>query len=126
MNWSVDWSWWAKDPRQRELSDRLQGFFESRGMETYGDNWTLDGTPTRDRHSPGLVATNGVASLAATNEARARKFTQALWTLDVPSSRVFRYYDGLLYVMSLLHASGRFQVIHPKRAGQRPSVSRRK
>ncbi len=69
----------------------------------------------RDRHSPGLVATNGVASLAATNEARARKFAEALWNLDVPSSKVFRYYDGLLYLMSLLHASGRFQVIHPKR-----------
>ena len=114
MNWSVDWSWWAKDPRQRELADRLQTFFESRGMETYGDNWKLDGTLVRDRRSPGLVATNGVASLAATNEARARKFTEALWNLDVPSSKVFRYYDGLLYVMSLLHASGRFRVVPPR------------
>ena len=84
-------------------------------METYGDNWKLDGTLIRDRHSPGLVATNGVASLASTDGARARKFTEALWNLDVPSSKVFRYYDGLLYLMSLLHASGRFQVIGPKR-----------
>jgi len=115
MNWSVDWSWWAKDPRQRELSDRLQAFFESQGMETYGDNWTLDGTRLRDRHSPGLVSTDGVASLAATDGERARKFTEALWKLDVPSSQVFRYYDGLLYLMCLLHASGRFQVIPPPR-----------
>jgi oligosaccharide reducing-end xylanase len=115
MNWSVDWSWWAKDPRQRELSDRLQAFFEGQGMETYGDNWTLDGKVLRDRHSPGLVSTNGVASLAATDEARARRFTEALWKLDVPSSHVFRYYDGLLYLMSLLHASGRFQIILPPR-----------
>jgi oligosaccharide reducing-end xylanase len=113
MNWSVDWSWWARDPRQRELSDRLQAFFEGRGLETYGDNWTLDGRLLRDRHSPGLVATNGVASLAATDAARARRFTEALWKLDVPSSRVFRYYDGLLYMMCLLHASGRFRVIPP-------------
>ena len=56
MNWSVDWSWWAKDPRQQELSDRLQAFFESQGLETYGDNWQLDGKLLRDRHSPGLVA----------------------------------------------------------------------
>jgi oligosaccharide reducing-end xylanase len=92
----------------------VQAFFESQGLETYGDNRMLDGTVLRDRHSPGLVATNGVASLAATNEARARKFTEALWNLDVPSSKVFRYYDGLL-MTSLLHASGRFQVIPPKR-----------
>jgi oligosaccharide reducing-end xylanase len=113
MNWSVDWSWWAKDPRQRELSDRIQAFFESQGMDTYGDNWNLDGTVIRDRHSPGLVATNGAASLAATNSERARKFTEALWKLEVPSSRVFRYYDGLLYMMSLMHASGRFRIIKP-------------
>src|SRR5262249_34920392 len=26
-NWSVDWSWWAKDSREQELSDRIQAFF---------------------------------------------------------------------------------------------------
>jgi len=113
-NWSVDWSWWAKDPRQRELSDRLQAFLESQGMESYGDMWKLDGTLLRDRHSPGLVATSGVASLAASDAARARRFTDALWNLEVPSSKIFRYYDGLLYMMSLLHASGRFRAIPPK------------
>ncbi len=114
MNWSVDWSWWAKDQRQQELSDRLQAFFESQGLETYGDNWQLDGKMLRDRHSPGLVATNGVASLAATDKARARRFVDALWNLEVPKSKVFRYYDGLLYMMSLMHAAGRFQVIEPE------------
>ncbi|MEJ2648224.1 MAG: glycosyl hydrolase family 8, partial [Sedimentisphaerales bacterium] len=29
MNWSVDWSWWRKDTRERELSDKLEKFFES-------------------------------------------------------------------------------------------------
>jgi len=114
MNWSVDWSWWAKDPREQDSSDRLQTFFEGQGIETYGDNWKLEGTVLRDRHSPGLVATNGAASLAATNKERARRFTEDLWKLDVPSSKVFRYYDGLLYLMSLMHASGRFQIIPPK------------
>jgi oligosaccharide reducing-end xylanase len=114
MNWSVDWSWWAKDPRQRELSDRLQAFFESRGIEVYGDNWKLDGSRLRDRHSPGLVATNGAASLAAANQERARKFTEALWKLEVPNGPLFRYYDGLLYMMCLLQVSGRFQVIAPR------------
>jgi len=113
LNWAADWSWWAKDPRQRELSDRIQAFFESQGMNTYGDNWSVDGTVLRQRHSPGLVATNGAASLAAANKERAARFTEALWNLDVPSSRVFRYYDGLLYLMSLMHTAGRFQIIMP-------------
>ncbi len=113
-NWSVDWSWWAKDPREQELSDRLQAFFESQDMDKYGDNWQLDGTVIRDRHSPGLVSTNAVASLAAKDQVRARKFTDALWNLEVPQGNLFQYYDGLLYVMSLLHDSGRFRIIMPK------------
>jgi oligosaccharide reducing-end xylanase len=113
MNWSVDWNWWGKDPRQRELSDRIQAFFESRGMETYGDNWSLDGKVLRERHSPGLVATNGAASLAATNKERAVRFTRALWNLEVPSSKIFRYYDGLLYMMCLMNAAGEFRIIMP-------------
>lgn len=60
------------------------------------------------------MATSGAASLAAVDAARVRKFVDALWNLEVPSSTVFRYYDGLLYMMSLLHASGRFQVIPPR------------
>jgi len=122
-NWSVDWSWWAKDARQRELSDRLQAFFESQGLERYGDNFTLDGTSLRDRHSPGLVATNGVASLAASDAARSRRFSEALWNLEIPKSKLFRYYDGLLYLMSLMHASGRFRIIAPREpAGTREPV----
>ena len=57
---------------------------------------------------------SGAASIAATDKDRAKKFTQALWDADVPSSLVFRYYDGLLYMMCMLHASGEFQAIMPK------------
>lgn len=41
-NWSVDWSWWAADPRERGLSDRIQAFFESKGLDTYGNRWALE------------------------------------------------------------------------------------
>jgi oligosaccharide reducing-end xylanase len=108
-NWSVDWSWWAKDFRERELSDRLQAFFEAQGMDTYVDQYQLDGTPLGKTHSTGLVAVNAVMSLAATNNARARRFVDALWEAEIPSGRG-RYYDGLLYFMSMLHCGGRFRI----------------
>jgi oligosaccharide reducing-end xylanase len=114
MNWAMDWSWFAKDPRQQELTDRLQKFFESKGIDTYDDNWSLDGQSLRRRHSPGLVATTGWASLCATDKERGKKFAEELWKLNVPSSNVFRYYDGLLYMMCVLHASGEFKAIMPK------------
>jgi len=111
-NWAVDWSWWAKDPRERVLSDRTQAFFESKGMDTYVDQYELDGTALGKAHSTGLVSTNAVASLAATNGPRARKFVEALWDAEIPSGR-YRYYDGLLYFMSLLHCSGQFRIWTP-------------
>lgn len=106
-NWSVDWSWWAKDPRQRELSDRLQAFFESKGTN-YGCVYTLDGQQLEDRHAQGLVAVNAVASLAASHP-RWKRFVQELWDTPTPDG-LERYYEGLLYVMALLHCSGEFRV----------------
>jgi oligosaccharide reducing-end xylanase len=107
-NWSVDWSWWGKDARERELSDKLQTFFESQGTN-YGCQFTLDGKQLEDRHAQGLVAVNAVASLAATDSARAQKFVEALWNTPPPNG-LERYYEGLLYMMALLHCSGEFRV----------------
>lgn len=106
-NWSVDWSWWAKDPRQRELSDKLQAFFESKGTN-YGCVFTLEGQQLEDRHAQGLVAVNAVASLAANNP-RWKRYVEELWNTPTPEG-LERYYEGLLYMMALLHCSGEFQI----------------
>jgi oligosaccharide reducing-end xylanase len=111
-NWSMDWSWWGKDVRERELSDKLQAFFESKGMETYGCRFTLDGRQLDDRHAQGLVAVNADASLAATNP-RSKKFVEALWNTPAPDG-IERYYEGLLYMMALLHCSGEFRIWAPQ------------
>jgi oligosaccharide reducing-end xylanase len=112
MNWSVDWAWWAKDVRERQLSDRLQAFFASQVMTNYANEFTLDGEPLSTDHSPGLVAINAVASLAAT-QPQAQHFVEALWQTPVPSGH-WRYYDGLLYCMGLLHCSGEFRIWPPQ------------
>lgn len=108
MNWAVDYSWWAADPNEQVLADRLQAFFESQGMDRYVNQYTLAGDPLSTDRSPGLIATNGVASLAATDP-RAQQFVRALWALEPPSGR-YRYYDGLLQFMAVLHASGNFRI----------------
>ena len=112
MNWSVDWSWWAKDIREKELSDRLLAFFASQGIATYGNQFTLDGRPLSADHSTGLVAMNAVAALAATPP-RAGQFVAELWNAPVPSGQ-YRYYDGMLYLLGLLHCSGEFRVWPPR------------
>ncbi|AKC87922.1 glycoside hydrolase [Pseudoxanthomonas suwonensis] len=112
MNWSVDWSWWAADPRQVEMSNRLQAFFAAQGMDDYQSLYTLDGKPLGGGHTTGLVATNAVASLAA-DHPRRLDFVRALWEQPVPSG-TSRYYDGMLYLMALLHCSGDFRAWLPE------------
>lgn len=112
-NWSVDWNWWHKDAREQELSNRIQEFFASKGITTYGDQYTLEGELLEARHANGLIATNAVASLAATQPV-AKEFVKAIWDAPVPVELVERYYDGLLYIMSMLHCSGRYRIWTPK------------
>lgn len=112
MNWSVDWAWWHADVRQPKLSDRLQAFFESQGMTNYSSRFTLAGQPLGRDHSTGLVAMNATGSLAATHP-RAQQFVEALWHAPIPTGR-YRYYDGMLYLLAMLHCSGEFQIWSPK------------
>lgn len=112
MNWAVDYAWWAKDTREVELSDRLLGFFIGQG-ENYSSRYTLDGKPLDQDHSLGLVACNAVAALAA-SDPRASRFVDALYRASPPTGK-WRYYNGMLYMMALLHVSGNFRVygLHP-------------
>jgi oligosaccharide reducing-end xylanase len=112
MNWSVDWAWWGADDRARERSDRLQQFFEGVGLADYGSSYELDGRRLGGAHSTGLVAMNAVAGLAAKDEARARRFADQLWKAPVPTGQ-WRYYDGMLYLLGLLHCGGEFRVWAP-------------
>jgi oligosaccharide reducing-end xylanase len=90
----------------------LQAFFESKGMTNYGCVFTLDGKQLEDRHAEGLVAVNADASLAATDSKRAAKFVEALWNTPTPD-KLERYYEGLLYMMAVLHCGGEFRIWAP-------------
>jgi oligosaccharide reducing-end xylanase len=115
-NWSVDASWWGKDERETVLSNRIQKFLFGQGIGTFADRYTLEGKPLSTRHSVGMVATTAVGSLAATPGPAAKAFVDELWNTPVPSGEQ-RYYDGLLYLMSLMHCSGNFRIIEERGSG---------
>ncbi len=108
-NWSVDYSWWHKDPRERVLSDRIQKFLIGQGISTFADRYTLAGQPLSSRHSTGMVAAATVGGLAATSGPNERAFVEELWRTPVPVGEQ-RYFDGMLYLMSMLHCSGNFRI----------------
>jgi oligosaccharide reducing-end xylanase len=109
-NWSVDYDWWQKDPCETVLSDRIQKFLYNRGIDKFVDRYTLDGKPLSTRHSTGMLATIAVGGLAATPGAISKAFVDELWNTPVPSGEQ-RYYDGMLYLMSMMHLSGNFRII---------------
>jgi oligosaccharide reducing-end xylanase len=111
-NWSVDYSWWRKDREEKELANRIQNFLFGQGISNFADQYTLDGQPISKRHSTGMVATSAVASLAAT-DSHAKDFVRELWNTPTPSGEQ-RYYDGLLYLISMLHCSGNFRIWPPR------------
>lgn len=108
-NWSVDASWWHKDPRETVLSDHIQAFLIGQGISLFVDRYTLDGKPLSIRHSTGMLAATTVAGLAATPGANEKAFVNELWNTPIPNGEQ-RYFDGMLYLMSFLHASGNFRM----------------
>jgi len=67
------------------------------------------------RHSLGLVSTAAATSMIG-NKAQSKKFVDALWNakLEPYEDGYFDpYYDGLLYLFSLMHLSGNYQIITP-------------
>ncbi|CAN5291784.1 hypothetical protein BH10PSE14_BH10PSE14_37340 [soil metagenome] len=112
-NWSVDYAWWGKDARQPVLSDRIQHFLIGQGIDRFADRYTLDGEPMSARHSVGMLAATAVGGLAATPGSNSRAFLQALWDTPVPAGEQ-RYFDGMLYLMSMMHAAGEFRIIQSR------------
>jgi len=110
-NVAVDYSWFAADPWQVEQSNRVLNFLASQRIDSYPNQFALDGTPLSGDHSTGLVSMAAVAALAADRET-GEPFVQALWDAQVPSGK-WRYYDGMLYMLGMLHVSGNFRIHVP-------------
>lgn len=112
MNIAVDYVWFGEDEWAVTQSNRWLDFFAEQGLDSYINQYTLDGEPLSSDRSAGLIAMNAVVALAAPDHPQRTQFVQALWELDIPSGQ-WRYYDGMLYMLALLQTSGQFQVYAP-------------
>jgi oligosaccharide reducing-end xylanase len=110
-NVAVDYAWFAADPWQVEQSNRVLDFLSSQGLDSYPNQYALDGAPLSSDHSTGLVSMAAVAALAADRET-GEPFVDELWNAEIPSGQ-WRYYDGMLYMLGLLHDSGNFRIYMP-------------
>lgn len=109
-NVALDHAWWRADPWQLEQSNRVLRFL-GHHLPAVPNQFSLDGKPLSKETSLGLIAMAAVAGQAA-DPALARPFVQQLWDAPFPEGR-WRYYDGLLHMLGLLQAGGRFHVHGP-------------
>jgi oligosaccharide reducing-end xylanase len=126
MNIAMDYSWFAKDKEwKQEYCKRIQNFLFCQGLDSFVDQYNSDGTPPtyimpaggyrKLRHSLGFVATSAAASIMGT-QAKSWKFVDAVWNakLEPYADGYFDpYYDGLLYLFSIMHLSGNYRIITP-------------
>lgn len=112
MNVAVDYAWFAADPWEIEQTNRQLEFFYGLGIGQYNSKFTIDGQPVDPQHrSTALIAMNAAATLAATTN-HAWDFIEEFWNSPIPSGQ-YRYFDGMLYLMALLHLSGNFRIYDP-------------
>jgi len=112
-NIAIDYSWFAKDNWEVEECNKLLNFFYSKGIGKYHGLLTLEGKALPgSEHNKGLVAMNAVACLASTNDNR-KEFLEEFWNTPIPEGR-YRYYDGMLYMLSMLEVSGNFRIYNIK------------
>jgi oligosaccharide reducing-end xylanase len=127
MNIAMDYNWFGKDKTwQEDYAKRFQTFLTSRGITTFEDQFNPDGTLPETilgaggfkklRHSIGFVGTAATTTLIANNDGK-YAFVHELWNqkLQPYEDGYFDpYYDGLMYLFSLMHLSGKYQLIKPK------------
>lgn len=126
MNIAMDYVWYGKDKKwQESYASRFQNFLRSKGIDTYEDQYNLDGSRPEFilnagdyralRHSLGLVSTAATTALIGKGK-KSFDFVHVLWNarLEPYADGYFDpYYDGLLYLFSLMHLSGKYQIIVP-------------
>lgn len=127
MNIALDYSWSCADKDwQNDYGNKIQNFLYGQGIETFVDQYNVDGTQvkkilgaggyTKLRHSLGLVSSSAAASLLCSHEI-SKEFIDQFWNAKhepYEDGYFDAYYDGLLWLFAMMHLSGNYQIIVPQ------------
>ena len=115
MNVGMDYYLYGKDKRrQRDVMRRCLTTFKNDDFQH--SFFPLDGTNAfgDGRYSQGMIGANAVGAFAlahsnSSDKALARELVQRLWDAQPPTGK-YRYYQGMVYMLSMLHVSGHFKL----------------
>ena len=113
MHMATDYMWFNGSETEKQQTKKLLDFFYGKGIKDYKGLYQLNGTAIYGGdHSPGLVGCNAVGAMIY-EDVKAWDFVDDFFEMAFPTGQ-FRYYDGCLYFLSYLHASGNFKMYKPK------------
>lgn len=115
-NIMMDYNLYNQDAWKVDFANRFADFFDMQRdkelipaqFELNGDVRIKDGM--REEYAElakGLWSQNAFVAYAVEPE-QGRTYVQTLWDLPLPTGQ-YRYYDGVLYMLSMLHLSGNFR-----------------
>ncbi len=114
MNIGMDAYLTQKDTRrQSEVIRKMLQTFKRDGYRHA--RFQLDGSKPFDSYTCGMAGSNAVGALALAKSdnpeerALAKEYLERLWDTEPPTGK-YRYYDGMVYFLSLLHVSGNFSL----------------
>ena len=116
MNFGMDYYLFGADSaRQEEMARRIIDFFEKDNYKHARFNW--DGSNPQEQYTLGETGANAVAAMALINDSKydaaVKKNLQMAWDAQFMTGQ-YRYYDGLVHYLAMLHLSGTFKIWKPK------------
>jgi hypothetical protein len=117
MNFGMDYYLFGVDAkRQTEMAKRIIDFFEKDGYKHARFTW--EGNPIgNDGYTQGEKGANAVATYALMNEDgyedKIKKNLEMAWNEKFMTGQ-YRYYDGLVHYLAMLHLTGSFKIWKPQ------------
>ncbi len=115
MNFGMDYYLFGVDKdRQETMAKRIIDFFEKDGYQHARFDW--DGSNPGESYTLGETGANAVACYALLNnpsyEKQVRTNLNKAWNAGLATG-TYRYYDGLVHYLSMLHLCGSFKIWKP-------------
>lgn len=120
MNVGMDYHWFGKDDRQKTMMTNILSFFEKDNF-THG-YFSVNGKDADGGYSEALTGANAAGSFAVDDEELVKKHLNKLWNTSAPTG-TYRYYNGMVYMLSMLNVSGHFKIWKPAPAEKDTTIT---
>lgn len=124
MNFGMDYYLFGADStREIGMANRIINFFEADDYQHARFNW--DGSAPSEQYTEGEAGSNAVAAIALRStpdsEDKIKRNLQNAWDVKFITGQ-YRYYEGLVHYLAMLHLSGNFKIWKPKPTAKSKTV----